>query len=229
MGIFGGVIVRKKHLVGIIAGSMILGASFGAVAASNYHLIVNGKTVKADVKMINDRTYVPLRAVSEALGAKVDWDGASNTVTISGKDYSAASSDTKSFPVDVDVNSGPMKMKITKITLDPSFKKDQYMNLIKAVVLSVEIENTSTDTVNWYPAQGTISLNTKEQSEGESALYSDDVEGEFLGNVVKKGNIVFEIKGDLSSINHITYKISGASNDKFDQLGDATITDINLH
>lgn len=33
--------------------------------------------------LINDRTYVPIRAVSELLGAEVDWDGETRTVIIS--------------------------------------------------------------------------------------------------------------------------------------------------
>ena len=35
--------------------------------------------------ILNDRTLVPLRVVSESLGAEVDWDGSSYTVTINGK------------------------------------------------------------------------------------------------------------------------------------------------
>ncbi|KUK40485.1 MAG: Copper amine oxidase domain protein, partial [Clostridia bacterium 62_21] len=44
----------------------------------------NGSPVVLDVpaKIINGRTVVPLRFVSEALGAGVDWDAATQTVTI---------------------------------------------------------------------------------------------------------------------------------------------------
>ena len=47
-------------------------------------MTVNGKAKTLDVvaTMKNDRTMVPLRAVSEALGAKVDWDGVNNKVII---------------------------------------------------------------------------------------------------------------------------------------------------
>lgn len=42
------------------------------------------KTVTLDVsaQLINDRTLVPVRAVSEAFGCSVDWDDASQTVII---------------------------------------------------------------------------------------------------------------------------------------------------
>lgn len=45
---------------------------------------VNNQPVELDVpgRIINDRTLVPLRFISEALGAKVDWDGSARTVWI---------------------------------------------------------------------------------------------------------------------------------------------------
>ncbi|WP_342419257.1 glycoside hydrolase family protein [Paenibacillus sp. FSL H8-0168] len=45
------------------------------------NVIVNGKTI-ADVKMIDGTTYVPLRAVGDAWGAQVDWNGKTNTATL---------------------------------------------------------------------------------------------------------------------------------------------------
>ena len=44
------------------------------------------ETLYSDVapQIINDRTYLPLRAVGEALGAEVDWDGNTRSVYISG-------------------------------------------------------------------------------------------------------------------------------------------------
>lgn len=47
--------------------------------------IINGKTVTLDVpaKVVKDRTMVPLRFVSEALGAKVNWQPTTKSVYIS--------------------------------------------------------------------------------------------------------------------------------------------------
>lgn len=47
-------------------------------------MTVNDSLVTLDVPMqaINNRTMIPLRAVSEALGASVDWDNISKTATI---------------------------------------------------------------------------------------------------------------------------------------------------
>lgn len=62
-------------------------------------VILNGKKLEFDVEpmLINDRTMVPMRVIFEKLGAKVDWDGTTQTaigstknttvkITI-GKDY----------------------------------------------------------------------------------------------------------------------------------------------
>ena len=46
--------------------------------------VVNGESVTLDVpaRLVGDRTFVPLRFVSENLGANVTWDEASYTITI---------------------------------------------------------------------------------------------------------------------------------------------------
>lgn len=43
------------------------------------------KTLDTPAQIVNDRTLVPARAISEALGADVQWDGATRTVTITAK------------------------------------------------------------------------------------------------------------------------------------------------
>lgn len=50
----------------------------------NRQNMVNGKSQIGDVApmILDGRTMVPIRFISETLGAKVDWDGAASTVTI---------------------------------------------------------------------------------------------------------------------------------------------------
>ena len=52
--------------------------------------VVDGKAVSNDVAplIVNGRTYTPARFVAEALGAKVDWNEATRTVTITKGDTS---------------------------------------------------------------------------------------------------------------------------------------------
>jgi hypothetical protein len=55
-----------------------------SVTIDNKSAVVNGKSVTLDVPatLVDSRTLVPLRFVSEALGASVDWDQETSTVTI---------------------------------------------------------------------------------------------------------------------------------------------------
>lgn len=60
---------------------------------------VNNQPVELDVpgRIVNDRTLVPLRFVSEALGARVDWDGSASIVRITrqASDLSVADSNNR--------------------------------------------------------------------------------------------------------------------------------------
>lgn len=53
------------------------------------YIIKNGQKISNDtVALIKDgRTYLPIRAVLEAFGAKVTWDSKTSTVTVYSKDY----------------------------------------------------------------------------------------------------------------------------------------------
>ena len=55
-------------------------------------LYVNNNVTVLDVpaQIVNDRTLVPVRAVSEAFGCNVDWDGNTKTVSIVSEPYSSA-------------------------------------------------------------------------------------------------------------------------------------------
>ncbi len=64
--------LHRKWLVAALIGLLFTGT---VSAASQVRVYVNGMRVNEDVILQNDRTYIPLRAVSEAMGAQVDWDG----------------------------------------------------------------------------------------------------------------------------------------------------------
>ena len=59
--------------------------SDGAIAVYNADykpLIINGSLINADVKTVNDRTLVPIRAIVENLGGKIFWEEKTKKVTI---------------------------------------------------------------------------------------------------------------------------------------------------
>lgn len=69
----------KKSLVFLLT----LLFAFTTVASADVRVYVNGMRVNEQILVKDERTYMPIRAVSEALGAKVVWNGAANSVEIS--------------------------------------------------------------------------------------------------------------------------------------------------
>ncbi|RPF47105.1 copper amine oxidase-like protein [Thermodesulfitimonas autotrophica] len=76
--------MKRAALVAILVGFLLFFGFAAAGAWQNVRLFVNGREIYPDVppQIINGRTLVPLRAVAEALGADVRWDGNNKTVYV---------------------------------------------------------------------------------------------------------------------------------------------------
>lgn len=134
----------KKFLK--IAAICIAAAIPVAAAANNgINILINGNTlIPKDVNgnivepfLIDGTTYLPIRAVSEALGKTVDWDGDTQTVSITDKNISyeygeliydnplASESDTEGFVMegDASVTFPEGKMRLEN-NLDPSLGQE---------------------------------------------------------------------------------------------------------
>lgn len=80
----------KKELKGFVCGFTAMAVlSVGVASASGFwdtinvlrndiSVVVNGENITADNFLYNDTTYLPLRAVAEAVGKPVDYDAARN-------------------------------------------------------------------------------------------------------------------------------------------------------
>ena len=68
----------KKVILGLAISSVLMAESAYALPAVE----VNGEKVDTEVVVIDETTYVPLRAVFEKAGAKVSWNGDTQTVSI---------------------------------------------------------------------------------------------------------------------------------------------------
>lgn len=83
----------KGFACGVIAAALAAGGvSFAAgqwktidVLENDITVMVDGKQVTEDNFVYNDRTYLPLRAVADAVGKPVDYDEATNTAYIGTK------------------------------------------------------------------------------------------------------------------------------------------------
>ena len=80
-----------KFTATIAAAVLTLSMTSSVFAANALSIVVNDKKLNTDVppQIINDRTMVPVRAVSEAVGCKVDWFDADKRVVV----YSPAGGD----------------------------------------------------------------------------------------------------------------------------------------
>lgn len=121
--------------------------------------------------------------------------------------------------------SGPIKLTITDIQISKVNPSPNYKSMfndkdeVTSVVLAVEVENTSDETISFFPDQGTVVTNTKEQKVAEVFL-SDEVGGDFIGQVKKKGNIIFILDSNAEEINNVKFVLGNASNANFESVGE---------
>lgn len=93
---------------------------------------------------------------------------------------------------------------------------------LAVIVFDAEFENTADKDVSFYPNQATLITNTKEQVDAD-IWFSEDVGGDFLGNVSKRGEIFYFLKDskadDIETMEiRIDAPIDTAS---FESIGDA--------
>jgi hypothetical protein len=217
---------KKVWLSSLITLSLFFAFSFGVIAAPKVSVWFNNKAQKTDVRLINNKPYVPLTDIAKLFGGKVTYDKKTNAYKVTSKDFNPNPVITKSYNVNVTKTSGPMKFTISKVTIEPKFKS-KLGGTYAAVILDVKVQNTSTDKVLWHPTQGTYALNTGEQVDSSEMLFnSGDVSGDFLKGTIKTGKIVLKVTRVIDSVNTITINISGPFNDDLDRLGEDLLFDV---
>lgn len=106
--------VKKKLIISLSVVFAIFSAfSVGVFAANKITLIVNDKVANTDVRIINNTTYVPLRAVSDLLGANVNFNSKTQTITIKSGSGSTETITTDNKPaekVEVATRQNPAKI-----------------------------------------------------------------------------------------------------------------------
>lgn len=89
------------------------------------------------------------------------------------------------------------------------------------VSVNMIIENTIEDTISFYPDQLILVTNTGEQIEMPDMYLSDNLGGEFYGKVVKDGQVIIILeKSRAEDIEWVKLFINGASNEKFEKVGE---------
>lgn len=108
--------MKKLSKLLVLISVFILGISVSVFAKEDLYLVVDGQKVETDAACFieKDRTLVPIRFISEALGSKVYWDNEAKKVTITSQD--------ESQKIDLFINSVNAKInennEIKDVTLD---------------------------------------------------------------------------------------------------------------
>lgn len=75
---------------------MSVGADTGNVTGllANTKLFLNGTRIDKQVVVIDNTSYLPLRALAEALGLEVEWNGQENSILLTGNATNADADST---------------------------------------------------------------------------------------------------------------------------------------
>ena len=180
--------IKKQIIGGLTALSLVAVLSSGCVMAKNssadnadaIKVTYNGEAITFDVQpeIVDDRVLVPMRAIFETLGAKVKWDGDSQTIT----------SKKKSKTISMTIGSTDMTKNDETYTFDvsPIIEDGRTLVPLRAIseLLGLNVEwdeNTKTVTIessedddSWKENTGTIELATMSVT-GEGISVSDNV------------------------------------------------------
>lgn len=122
----------------------------------------------------------------------------------------------ESGPFVIQVN----KMQVSRLEVSEDYKSMfDDKDIVTIVTLEVEVENKSTETNTIYPDQGVLVTNLKEQKDADLFL-SGVVGGEYIGEVVKKDNVIFVLESNAEEISNIKYIISAPFDSDWNKLGD---------
>ncbi|WP_010305457.1 hypothetical protein [Kurthia senegalensis] len=122
------------------------------------------------------------------------------------------------------IKEGPMKLDISKVQVYDVKLNDEYKpqfdnkEVIHVIAFKAKAENTSEDTIGFYPDQAQIVTDTKEQVEA-SMLFSGEVGGDFIGKVEKEGTIVFLLEKEVADVKEVKLAIEGPHDENFDRVG----------
>ena len=121
--------------------------------------------------------------------------------------------------------SGPFTVKISEIQMLNFNLFDEYKEIfdgkdqLSIITMSIEVEHHSAGSNSIFPLLGRVLTNTKEEVE-VNYMWSDGVGGEYISEVVERGNILFVLDSKTQDINKISYIIDGAEDENYNLIGE---------
>ena len=194
--------MKKKILTLCLAAIMCVGFAACGGTASDDSSVLSSETEK--------QTDSDVGKVTEQDGMRKEVVYTNNSLDISGE-----SGPIKYTATDIQVSKLTATTDSTASLLD--LEKDKEYAV---VVAHFDVENTSDETISFYPDQSVMTTNTKEQINA-SLFLSDSVGGDFIGKVKKSGNVIFILKNSSADdLANVTIHIDAPHNDSFDSVGD---------
>lgn len=121
-------------------------------------------------------------------------------------------------------DNGPFTVTVLNANLTELEPSEMYADffdydVVTAVAIEVQVENTVDETNTIYADQGTIVTNTGNQVDAD-IFFSDDVGGDFLGEVTKTGTVFFFFDGDTENIDNVRYIINSGHDEDWESFGE---------
>ncbi len=120
---------------------------------------------------------------------------------------------------------GPIVLNISQVNTAYAELKGELVDYFEResmhyIQIDMEVENTSSETIEFYASQATITTNTGEQLEADFWM-SDYIEGTYIGEVKKSGSQFFILENsEAEDIEWIRIIISSPSDEDWEDLGE---------
>lgn len=123
------------------------------------------------------------------------------------------------------VKFGPVNMTIENVTVADIIPNSDVASFfdnrdrVRAVIMTVKIENTSEQDVSFFPDSSVMTTDTGEQVDADSWM-SNETGGDMLGKVKKEGQIWYVLKNEKADIKKVKFVIDPPYlTDSMDDLG----------
>lgn len=213
--------MRKKTLLTITMATMLLLAACGTETTNTKE-----NTTQEDTqKETEEKTTEEETTKETEKGKIVEENGMRKEPVYTEKDLNITG---KTGPMEYKIE-GIQVSKLTATTDSAAtllgIEKDKE---VAVVAINASAENTSNDTMSFYLGQATLTTNTKEQVESDM-LMSEYIEGEYIGNVIQSGSLVYILKNSKAEeVKQVTLHIDAPSNSNYDTVGEPVEIELTL-
>lgn len=164
----------KKWKLSLAVIAMSLMMSVQAFAVKDVNLFVNGTMLETDVsaKIEDGRTLVPLRAIAESLGARVNWNEKSQEIEIV--------EDNKNIKLNINKKEATLNGRSIELDVAPRIEEGTSLVPLRFVAESLDSD------VEWNEKDKVVSINENMPIGKLKLDYSTKFEVEYLGHGNKK-------------------------------------------